>query len=146
MFGHSPYVCLCCRACLYFLWLKLFSEIQRSHVLLPGWYVVHFLAILHLIFGVMILSWSSLFNLFVQINFDKAVELILDSSLNVCMWDWMRVFTSLDVKPIYSAFCIFARYSTALVLHSPSGMHSCRGVLGQRVAAFEVFFCYGYQW
>ena len=34
----------------------------------------------------------------------------------------MRVFTSLDVSPIYSAFCIFARYSTALVLHCPSGM------------------------
>ena len=94
---------------------------HKSHVLFPGWYVEQCFTILHFICGSTMFPWLSWFSLFVQMNFDRVVELVLASSLKECICACMRVFTSLQVRPMYSAFWISARYMTALVLQPPSG-------------------------
>ena len=125
-----------------------FSEMHRSHVLFPGWYVEQCFTILHFIFGSTMFPCSSWFSLFVQINFDRVVEFILVSSLKECIWACMRVFTSLHVRPMYSAFWISARYRTALVLHPPSGrgqfvLGNCRGAQRLEFVVFGALFCCG---
>ena len=104
-----------------FFIISTFSEMHKSHVLFPGWYVEQCFTILHFICGSTMFPCSSWFSLFVQMNFDRVVELVLASSLKECICACMRVFTSLQVRPMYSAFWISARYMTALVLQPPSG-------------------------